>query len=124
MNYFELRRPNARLTDLPNHVIVTLSNTIRSLTPMTETTSVRLGSRKEQLQALAETYKRPMHSLLIEAVDEFIQSRSEQLAYERRAIKAYEHWKETGLHITTDELQAWADSLGTDNQMELAQCHK
>jgi predicted transcriptional regulator len=89
-----------------------------------EVTSVKLGSRKQQLQHLADTYKRSMHSLVLEAVDEYIEQREAQLAYEQRAIRAYEHFQETGLHVTVDELEAWADSLLTASPKDMPVCHK
>ncbi|VXB25832.1 conserved hypothetical protein [Enhydrobacter sp. 8BJ] len=89
-----------------------------------EVTSVKLGSRKQQLQSLAETYKRSMHSLVLEAVDDFIEQKQAQLAFEQRAIRAYEHYQETGLHLTLEEIDDWADSLLTDAPKDMPVCHK
>ena len=91
---------------------------------MSEVTSVKLGARKAELQQLAGLAKRSVHSLVLEAVDEYLESQQKRLTYEQRAIQAYEHYQATGLHIRADELDAWADSLLTEVPQDFPQCHR
>ena len=44
--------------------------------------------------------------------------------YEAKAIRSFENYQQTGLHVTHDELQAWADSLNSDTPLEVPTCHK
>ena len=37
--------------------------------------------------------------------------------------KALEHYKATGLHTTHEERMAWANSLGTENELPQPKCH-
>lgn len=39
------------------------------------------------------------------------------------AIASAKEFKETGLHITLDELDAWTESWGTDNELTFPICH-
>jgi predicted transcriptional regulator len=87
-------------------------------------TSVKLGSRKQVLSELAKHQKRSVHSLMIEAVDMYIEQKQARIAFEQEAICSYEHYKATGLHTTLEEMQQWAKSLNTPNPQPLPQCHK
>jgi predicted transcriptional regulator len=87
-------------------------------------TSVKLGNRKHVLAQIAEHKKRTVHSLVVEAVDAYIEQTQARMEYEAQAIRSFENYQQTGLHVTHDELQAWADSLNSDNPLEAPQCHK
>ena len=39
------------------------------------------------------------------------------------AIEADKEFKETGLHVTLDELNIWMESWGTDNELPFPICH-
>lgn len=88
------------------------------------TTSIKLGERKDQLQQLATLKKRNVHSLVIEAVDNYLEQENQRLAYEKQAIASYQHYLDTGLYVSHDELKSWVNSLGTDNPKEMPACHR
>ena len=69
------------------------------------TTSIKLGSRKNELARLARHKKRTIHSLVLEAVDTYMQQEQARLEYEAQAIRSYENFQATGLHMTLDELK-------------------
>ena len=48
-----------------------------------------------------------MHSLVVEAVDAYIAQMQAKMEYEAQAIRSFENFQQTGLHVTHDELQAW-----------------
>jgi predicted transcriptional regulator len=87
-------------------------------------TSVKLGSRKGDLAKIADRQKRTVHSVLIEAVDRYIDQTRARMEYEAQAIRSYENYQATGQHVTLDELQEWADSLNTSSPKTLPLCHK
>ena len=47
-----------------------------------------------------------------------------KMEYEAQAIRSFENFQQTGLHVTHDELQAWANSLTSDMPLEAPTCHK
>ncbi len=51
-------------------------------------TSVELGNRKQALSELASYQKRTVHSLLIEAVDRYIDQAQAKIQYEQDAIRS------------------------------------
>jgi predicted transcriptional regulator len=46
-----------------------------------------------------------------------------RLEFYEDARKASEHYKATGLHTTHEEMMAWANSLGTENELPPPKCH-
>jgi len=87
-------------------------------------TSVKLGHRKSDLAQIAGLQKRTVHSLVIEAVDRYIEQTQAKMRYEAQAIRSYENYQATGLHVTLDELQDWASSLDSLTPKPLPLCHK
>jgi predicted transcriptional regulator len=86
--------------------------------------SIRIRKdQKIRLSAIAEARDRTAHALAIKALDEFIEKEEARLGYERQAISAYENLQATGLHVTADELKAWAKSLNTAEPKQMPICH-
>ena len=90
----------------------------------TNTTSIKLGTRKEALAQLAKLKKRTLHSLVLEAVDSYVAQENARLAYEEQAIRSYENFQATGQHITLGELESWAKDLTEPNAKNFPLCHK
>jgi predicted transcriptional regulator len=111
-------------TLLIESIMKTLSTTNsirRKITPL----SVRVGTdQKDQLEWIAEKKERSVHFLLNQAVSEYIENERKRLEFYEDGRKAIEHYKETGLHTTHEEMMAWAESLGTDTELPLPPCHK
>lgn len=82
-----------------------------------------LKEQKIRLSAIAEARNRSAHALAIKALDEFIEKEEARLSYEQQAVAAYENLKSTGLHVTADELKAWAKSLNTVAPEQVPICH-
>lgn len=54
---------------------------------------------------------------------EINEQRAARIAYEQQAVQAHAHIQVTGLHVTSDELKTWADSLNTSTPKEVPKCH-
>lgn len=93
----------------------------RKITPL----SIKLGAeKKDDLAWIAEKKDRSVHFLLLQAVSEYIENEKQRLEFYEEGKKALEHYKTTGLHTTHEEMTAWANSLGTPNELPLPKCHK
>lgn len=87
--------------------------------------SIKLDSEKKQdLVWIAEKKSRSVHFLLLQAVSEYIENEKKRLEFYEDGKKALEHYKATGLHTTQEEMIAWANSLGTANELPQPVCHK
>lgn len=63
--------------------------------------------------------KRTSHYLMKAAILEFVQREEARQNFIKAAETSFEHYKETGLHLTLEEFSAWADDI--DNP--LPACH-
>jgi predicted transcriptional regulator len=87
--------------------------------------SIKLDTdKKDQLAWIAEKKERSVHFLLCQAVSEYIENETKRLEFYEDGRKALEHYKATGLHTTHEEMMAWANSLGTPNELPQPKCHK
>jgi predicted transcriptional regulator len=94
--------------------------TIASTAPM----SLKLHSdTREGLRSLAILKNRPAHALAREAVERYVVAEFEREKLTQAADKAWEHYQDTGLHATSDEVFAWVDSWGTANPLPKPICH-
>lgn len=86
--------------------------------------SLKLGSEvREGLRSLAEIKKRPAHALAREAVAAYVKVELEREQFTSDADAAWNHYQETGLHATSEEVLAWVDSWGTSNELPKPKCH-
>lgn len=87
------------------------------------TTSIKLGDRKSLLSQIAAAKSRSVHFLILEAVDSYLERETARLNFLQEAEASLKHYHETGLHVTQDEMMAWADSLYTENELSAPICH-
>jgi len=78
---------------------------------------------RERLSNLATLKKRPAHALAREAVEAYIEAEEARNRQNREAVEAWEHYQETGLHVTGEEVFAWIESWGTENEKPAPVCH-
>ena len=79
---------------------------------------------KRRLQDLAEVKKRSAHWLMREAITLYVERESKRESFRKDAIRAWEEYQETGLHVTGAEVQEWLETWGTDNKEDAPQCHQ
>ena len=89
------------------------------------TVSVKLDpSDRERISALASTKKRTPHYLMKEAIREYIEREESRQNFINAAERSYEHYKETGLHISLDEFSAWVDDVEKKPDAPMPVCHR
>jgi predicted transcriptional regulator len=87
--------------------------------------SLKLGAgERERLAALATARKRTPHYLMREAVSEYLGREEMRQSFRDEAAKALQDYKETGLHVTQDQVDEWIDSLGTRRPKRHPKWHK
>jgi predicted transcriptional regulator len=78
---------------------------------------------REGLRSLSTIKKRPAHALAREAVEVYVKAELAREQFTQDADKAWQHYQETGLHATSEEVFAWIDSWGTSNESPKPKCH-
>lgn len=88
-------------------------------------TSVKLDSEvKARLQQLADTRQRTVHWLMREAIGQYLEREEKRQALYDDARKAWEDYQATGLHVTGEEVIAWLETWGTDDEAAAPKCRR
>ena len=91
---------------------------------MSSPMSLRLDeSLKERLRALAGLEKRSVHAVATEAVQLLVEQRERAIEWAKSCDTAAQHFDETGLHVTHDEVTVWLSSLDSDQPLPVPVCH-
>ena len=59
-----------------------------------------------------------------EAIGQYVEREGKRDAFRQDAINAWNEYRETGLHVTGDEVIAWLDTWGEDSEHAAPVCHK
>ena len=88
------------------------------------TVTVKLApSDRDRISSLATLKKRTPHYIMKEAILEYVQREEARQNFIKAAKTSFEHYKETGLHITLDEFSAWVDDVQNKPNAPIAACH-
>jgi len=91
----------------------------------TKVVSVKLeNDMHDRVQNLADARQRSAHWLLREAISQYVEREEKREAFRQATLSAWQEYQETGLHADADEVNAWLDSWGTDNEMPAPVCHR
>jgi predicted transcriptional regulator len=95
-----------------------------------EATSIRPVSLKldqaehERLKTLAEARHRKPHFLMKEAIRQYLDREEARESFKREALASWQEYKETGQHLTGDEVSAWLDTWGAEQEKTVPPCHE
>lgn len=78
----------------------------------------------ERVKRLAEARQRTSHWMMREAIRQYVDREEKREALRQDAIHAWNNYQETGLHLTGDEVIAWLDTWGEENEQTAPVCHK
>ena len=76
-------------------------------------------NERARLADLAKRTKRSAHFHMRAALSKYLEEMEWRRSFVEEAEAAWEHYKETGLHVTMDEMERWAK----DPSQELPKCH-
>lgn len=86
--------------------------------------SVKLNlAEKLDLELIARNRSRSVHYVMCESVRDYIQKEKERIAFYDRGLEAIQHFDQTGLHTTMDEMKAWAKARKTNKSLAMPKCH-
>jgi predicted transcriptional regulator len=87
-------------------------------------TSIKLDPEmKDRVQRLATARKRTSHWVMKEAIEQYVAREETREAAHQDAMKAWEEYETTGLHLTLEEADAWLAELEAGNDIEPPACH-
>jgi predicted transcriptional regulator len=78
---------------------------------------------QERARAVAEAKQRALHWVLVEAVKEYVIREEKRESFKQEAHARWEHYQQTGLHVTGEEGKAWMQKLIAGELAESPECH-
>lgn len=88
-------------------------------------TSVKIDDQlKSRIQHLAKIRNRSAHWVMREAIRDYVEREEAREKFKQEALASWTAYKETGRHLTDQELRGWLNTWGTDKETELPQCHE
>ena len=91
---------------------------------MATATSIKLDDElKGRVQLLAETRRRTSHWIMREAIAQYVEREEKREAFKQDALRAWEGYQRTSLHLTLEEADAWLAKLEAGEDAELPECH-
>lgn len=81
-------------------------------------------SIKERVKRLADARHQPVSGLMMEALEEYVEREEKREAFRQDGLNAWKEYQETGLHATGDEVIAWLETWGEENEKPAPVCHK
>jgi predicted transcriptional regulator len=87
-------------------------------------TSIKLDPiMKDRVQRVADSMRRTPHWVMKEAVEKYITDAERRAAWEQESLEALKELDETGLHVTGEEVIAWLETWGADDEKPAPECH-
>jgi predicted transcriptional regulator len=91
---------------------------------MTAATSIKLDDAlKGRVQNLAEARRRSAHWIMREAIAQYVEREEKREALRQDAMRAWDEYQQTGLHLTLEEADAWLAKLEAGEDAEPPKCH-
>ena len=78
---------------------------------------------KGRVQQLANQRRRSPHWIMLEAIQQYVEREEKREAFKQDALRAWESYQRTGLHLTFEEADAWLAKLEAGEDAELLKCH-
>jgi predicted transcriptional regulator len=78
---------------------------------------------KERIKRLAETRHRSTHWMMKEAISQYVDREEKRESFRQDALKAWQEYQTTGLHVTQREAEAWLSKLEDGKDTDPPKCH-
>ena len=78
----------------------------------------------QQLDVLAQARNRSRAWLINQALAEYVAREEKREQFKMHVLNSWQQYQETGLHVTDDELVAWLETWGGENEAEAPQCRR
>jgi len=95
------------------------------MTTSTHPTSIKLDQdMRERLEKLALSRKRTTHWMMREAIRQYVEREEQYETLKQDVLASWDHFQNTGLHATAEEVEEWIASWGAENELPMPTCHR
>jgi len=79
---------------------------------------------KRRVQQLASQRRRSPHWIMLDAIQQYVEREEARESFKQEAVASWTAYKETGRHLTGQEVRTWLNSWGTDDDGAKPECHE
>ncbi|NNM50863.1 MAG: ribbon-helix-helix protein, CopG family [Pseudomonadales bacterium] len=88
-------------------------------------TSLKIeDSLKGRVQHLANQRRRSAHWIMLEAIQQYVEREEARENFKQEALASWATYQETSQHLTGQEVRAWLNTWGTEDEKAVPECHK
>lgn len=88
-------------------------------------TSLKLDNiLKSRIKNLAAMRHRSAHWIMCEAIRDYIAREEARESFKQEALASWTAFRETGKHLSNQEVRNWLKTWGTDKETEIPECHE
>ena len=88
-------------------------------------TSLKIDEKlKARVQHLASQRRRSPHWIMLEAIEQYVEREEARESFKQEALASWVALRETGRHLTGQEVRTWLTTWGTDDEKAVPECHK
>jgi predicted transcriptional regulator len=78
---------------------------------------------KSRVQQLASQRRRSAHWIMLEAIQQYVEREETRERFKQEAIASWQAYRETGRHLSGDEVRGWLSQWGSDQETPVPECH-
>jgi len=79
---------------------------------------------KARVKQLASQRRRSPHWLMLEAIQQYVEREEARESFKQEALASWAAYRETGSHLTGEEVRTWLSTWGTDDEKPAPECHE
>ena len=89
-------------------------------------TTIRLDDNtRARVRRLATVRQRTPHWVMKEAISAYLDREEAEEGFKQAALRSWQHYQETGLHLTGEEMDAWLARLEAgEHNAPMPPCHR
>ena len=88
-------------------------------------TTVKLDDKlKGRIQQLADIRHRSAHWIMCVAIRGYVYREEAMEDFKQEALASWTAYRETGRHLTGQEVRDWLNSWGTEKETKIPRCHE
>ncbi|NHZ94666.1 CopG family ribbon-helix-helix protein [Massilia sp. CCM 8734] len=94
---------------------------------MSDLTATALELDREthrRLTRLAESRRVTPRLIMNEAIEQYLEREEKREASRQETLDAWNEHQASGLHVTGEEVIAWLETWGEENELPAPECHK
>jgi predicted transcriptional regulator len=77
-----------------------------------------------RIQNLANLRNRSPHWIMRQAINDYVEREETRESFKQEALNSWKSYKETGQHLTGQEVKDWLNTWGTDRETAIPECHE